>query len=218
MNPPLKHIIYNQTLWLSGDRAIFWEEENALILADLHFGKTGHFRKAGIGVPQAVYKEDLQRLITLIQFFKPAKLIVVGDMFHSKSNTEHDLFEKWRNDLSSIEFHLIKGNHDILEEEWYTKAAIKVHTNQLIINDFAFMHDAADADINKADKYFFCGHIHPGVRMGGLARQALHFPCFHFKERICTLPAFSKFTGMINVKRTVKDKIFAIAEGRVFEV
>lgn len=218
MHPPLKYIVKNQTLWLSGQRAIFWEEENALIVADLHFGKTGHFRKAGIGVPQTVYKEDLQRLIMLIQFLKPAKLIVVGDMFHSKSNTEHELFEKWRNDLSAIEFHLVKGNHDILREEWYNKADIKVHNHQLIIKDFAFMHDAADADINSSDKYFFCGHIHPGVRIGGMAKQALHFPCFHFETWMCTLPAFSKFTGMINVKRSIKDKVFAIAEGKVFEV
>ena len=30
---------------------MFWEEEKALIVSDLHFGKTGHFRKSGIAVP-----------------------------------------------------------------------------------------------------------------------------------------------------------------------
>ncbi|MFT3748078.1 MAG: ligase-associated DNA damage response endonuclease PdeM [Agriterribacter sp.] len=218
MHPPIKHIIHNQTLWLSGQRAIFWEEEKALVLADLHFGKTGHFRKAGIGVPQTVYKEDLQRLITLIQFFKPLQLIVVGDMFHSKSNIEHELFERWRNDLPLVEVHLVKGNHDILHKDWYQKAAIKVHDRQLNIRDFVFLHDASDVEDMHSGKYFFFGHIHPGIRIGGIARQALHFPCFHFEERSCTLPAFSKFTGMINVRRNTADKIFAIAEGRVFEI
>lgn len=218
MQPPIKHIIHNQTLWLSAHRAIFWEEERALILADLHFGKTGHFRKAGIGVPQTVYKEDLQRLIALIQFFKPLKLIVVGDMFHSKSNIEHDLFERWRNDFPALEIHLVKGNHDILKGEWYSKAAITLHNHQLLINDFVFTHDVLDIDINHPHKYFFCGHIHPGIRIAGTARQALHFPCFHFEQMGCTLPAFSKFTGMINVKRNAIDKVFAIAEGNVFEV
>ena len=60
MRPPLKHILLDQTLWLSAERAVFWEEEQSLILADLHFGKTGHFRKSGIGVPQTIYREDLQ--------------------------------------------------------------------------------------------------------------------------------------------------------------
>ncbi len=70
-----------------------------LLLSDLHFGKTGHFRKEGIAVPQAIYKEDLQRLVTQIQFFKPQQVVVIGDMFHSHANKELDLFKKWRNDF-----------------------------------------------------------------------------------------------------------------------
>jgi metallophosphoesterase superfamily enzyme len=54
-----------------------------LIVSDLHFGKTGHFRKSGIAVPQSVYKKDLQRLFHQVQYFQPRKLIVVGDLFHS---------------------------------------------------------------------------------------------------------------------------------------
>ncbi len=218
MHPPLKHILLDQTLWLSANRAVFWEEEKSLILADLHFGKTGHFRKAGIGVPQTIYKEDLQRLIATIQFFKPVRLIAVGDMFHSKENTEHDLFEKWRNDLSSLEVHLVKGNHDILNEQWYKKAGIILHDYQLIIKDFVFLHDYMQYSLKKNEKFSFCGHIHPGIRINGIARQGLHLPCFHFEKYACTLPAFSRFTGISNVKRKTGDKIFAIAEGKVFEV
>lgn len=218
MHPPLKHILLNQTLWLSANRAVFWEEEKSLILADLHFGKTGHFRKAGIGVPQTIYKEDLQRLIATIQFFKAERLIVVGDMFHSKENTEHDLFEKWRKDLSSLEVHLVKGNHDILNEQWYKNAGIILHDHPLIINDFVFLHDYTRYSLKGNEKYSFCGHIHPGIRLSGIARQGLHLPCFHLEKHACTLPAFSRFTGVSNVKRKAGDKIFAIADGRVFEI
>ncbi len=76
MFSPQRFIFQKQTLWLSPARCIFWEEEKALILSDLHFGKTGHFRKSGIGVPQNIYKEDLQRLFTQIQFFKPSTLLL----------------------------------------------------------------------------------------------------------------------------------------------
>src|SRR5665647_5672 len=100
---PQKFILHKQTLWLSPARCIYWEEEKALILSDLHFGKTGHFRKEGIGVPQNIFKEDLQRLFTQIQFFKPSTLLIAGDMFHSKANKEIDLFLKWRNDLHAID-------------------------------------------------------------------------------------------------------------------
>ena len=218
MRAPLKHIIHDQTLWLSADRAVFWEEQNALILADLHFGKTGHFRKAGIGVPQTIFKEDLQRLIALIQFFKAEQLIVVGDMFHSKSNNEHNLFERWRKDLSSLEVHLIKGNHDILKQEWYEQAGILTYPQQLTIGGFSFLHDADVKSIPLQNTFMFCGHLHPGITVRNTARQSLHFPCFHFGADCCTLPAFSKFTGVTNIKRKTTDKVFAIVEDQVMQM
>ena len=67
MQAPVSYKLLTQQLWLSAHRCIFWEEKKALLVSDLHFGKTGHFRKSGIAVPQAVYKEDLQRLVHLIQ-------------------------------------------------------------------------------------------------------------------------------------------------------
>ena len=76
--------IKGQRLVLHPSRVIFWEEESALILSDLHFGKSGHFRKSGIPIPQNVYKEDLQRLVTLVQYFNPRQMIIAGDLFHSK--------------------------------------------------------------------------------------------------------------------------------------
>ena len=113
MNQPLRHIIHNNNFWVSAQRCLFWEEENALILSDLHFGKTGHFRKAGIAVPQDVYKEDLQRLVSTIQHFRANQLIIVGDLFHSHLNKELEWFRRWRSDLSSLKIQLIKGNHNI---------------------------------------------------------------------------------------------------------
>ncbi|MFT3702663.1 MAG: ligase-associated DNA damage response endonuclease PdeM [Agriterribacter sp.] len=218
MRAPLKHTLLNQTLWLSAGRAVFWEEEKALILADLHFGKTGHFRKEGIGIPQTIFKEDLQRLVTLIQFFKAGSLIVVGDMFHSKSNSEHDLFEKWRKDLPFLDVHLVKGNHDILKQQWYEDAGIQVHQQQLIIKDFCFLHDEEVKDASMREKFLFCGHLHPGITIRNSARQSLHFPCFHFASHCCTLPAFSKFTGVTNIRRKEEDKVFAIVEDSVMQM
>src|SRR5882762_3732766 len=102
MQLAIPYRIKDQQLWLSPDRCIFWEEEKALILSDLHFGKTGHFRKSGIAVPQSLYHEDLQRLLTLIQYFQPRQLLVVGDLFHSRENKELALFRRWRNDFPEL--------------------------------------------------------------------------------------------------------------------
>ena len=98
MQAPLPHIINNNTFWVSPERCLYWEEQNTLILSDMHLGKTGHFRKAGIPVPQNVYKADLQRLIAQLLFFKADRVIIVGDFTHSTTNKELDLFKKWRDD------------------------------------------------------------------------------------------------------------------------
>ena len=41
------------------DKCMFWKEHNSLILADLHIGKAGHFRKAGIPIPSHIHIDDL---------------------------------------------------------------------------------------------------------------------------------------------------------------
>jgi DNA ligase-associated metallophosphoesterase len=217
----------NQQFWLTGDRTMFWEEEKALIVSDLHFGKTGHFRKSGIAVPQSVYKEDLQRLVIQIQHFQPKQLIIVGDMFHSHANKELELFLKWRADLSGLEIQLIRGNHDILKEGWYLHAGIKLNQTTLSMNRFHFIHDIVDlqkrdgafkAHTSGSSPYFFSGHIHPGIRVQGMGKQSLCFPCFYFGKEYAVLPAFSRFTGVAMIVPEKEEQVFAIVNDSVMQL
>jgi DNA ligase-associated metallophosphoesterase len=215
MQAPILHKIHDQNLWLSSQRSIFWEEEKALIVSDLHFGKTGHFRKSGIAVPQSVYKEDLQRLVSLLDFFKPQQLIVVGDFFHSHANIELDWFKKWREDFASLKIILVKGNHDILKDGWYKKTGIEVIEKELQLNSFLFTHDKCEDHKNI---YTFCGHIHPGIYLQGLGKQSLHFPCFYFANDHCILPAFSRFTGVALIEPKQNENVFAIVENELIKM
>jgi DNA ligase-associated metallophosphoesterase len=216
---PQKFILFNQTLWLSPARCIFWEEESALIASDLHFGKTGHFRKEGIGVPQNIYKEDLHRLFSQVQFFKPSVLLITGDMFHSHNNKEIDFFLKWRKDLPNIKFHLIKGNHDVLPDEFYEEAKITVSKNKLSIKSFCFTHDySSDLKTQEKKHFTFSGHIHPGVRMKGNGKQSFMLPCFYFTESYAVLPAFSLFSGLYNLRPKKRDIVFALVENKVIRL
>lgn len=211
----------NQHLWLSPDRCIFWEEEKSLIVSDLHFGKTGHFRKFGIPVPQKVYREDLQRLFNQVQHFQPRQLIVVGDLFHSRENKELDMFRKWRHDFPSLNIHLVKGNHDILNDDWYRQTDIHITEEELQVNHFRFRHDPASPPSrasNETGQYFFAGHIHPGIRISGLGRQSLRFPCFYFAKDYCILPAFGGFTGTALIEPANDENIFAIVENRIVQL
>ena len=217
MPAPFCFKFHQQTLWLSASRCIFWEDESILIVSDLHFGKSGHFRKSGIGIPQHIFKNDLQRLFSQIEFFKPKILLVTGDMFHSAANKELDLFLKWRNDASYLEIYLVKGNHDILNKDFYKKAGIQVFTNKLTVGDFCFTHDVASA-CDDEKLFIFSGHIHPGIKMNGLAAQSLMLPCFYFGKKYAVLPAFSQFTGLSKVKPSANDHVFAIVENEIIKI
>ena len=209
----LSHIINDQHLVLSGERALYWENERTLIVADLHVGKTGHFRKAGIGIPQSVYKDDLHRLLAQLLFFKADRLIIVGDLSHSIANREMDLFRRWRKDFPSLTVQLAKGNHDILDNAWYSEADITVHNDPLVIGDFVFAHDIVKPKIKiEPQQFVFSGHVHPSVCIRGRGKQTLTFPCFYFSHNYCILPAFSHFTGSFRVSAKEGEEIYAIVE------
>lgn len=215
MQAPVLHTIHHQKLWLSAQRSVFWEEQKALIVSDLHFGKTGHFRKSGIAVPQSVYKEDLHRLVDVLNYFNPEQLIVVGDFFHSHANNELNWFKKWRDDFAYLKIVLVKGNHDILNDNWYQQSNIEVIENEWQVNSFLFTHDRCREE---KDVYTFCGHLHPAVVINGVGRQLLRFPCFYFTNNYCILPAFSRFTGAVGLKTSSAKTVYAIVENKLMKV
>ena len=184
-------------------------------------GKTGHFRKAGIAVPQSIYKADLQRLIAQLYLFKVDRLIIVGDFTHSTANKELDLFIKWRKDFSLLHIDLVKGNHDILEDDWYDEADIKISSWKLASGPFIFLHDLKakkNDDLKIKPAYTFTGHLHPGISLKGPGRQSLRFPCFYFAKDNCVLPAFSRFTGTYKVKPQKDETVYAIVENKILRL
>ena len=212
----LSHILNEEHLVLSNERTLFWENEKTLIVADLHVGKTGHFRKSGIGVPAGVYKEDLQRLLAQILFFKADRLVIAGDLTHSRVNREMDLFRKWRNDFPSLDVHLVRGNHDILDRQWYEEANVRVHEEQMEMGGFLFVHDIFHLKRKPGSGQFaFSGHVHPGITIRGKGKQILRFPCYYFKKNYCILPAFSRFTGTYPVEAEKEDQVYAIVEKEI---
>lgn len=221
MQNPFPHIISNNTFWVSSERCLWWEEENTMIVADLHLGKTGHFRKEGIGIPGAVYKADLQRLMAQLYFFKADRLIIVGDFTHSVVNNELDHFKKWRKDFSLLHIDLIRGNHDILADDWYADADVQVVPWHLDQGPFCFRHDLKvkkDEPAPAAGQYLIAGHLHPAITIRGKGRQSLRFPCFYFTPGFAVLPAFSRFTGTYRVEKKKNETVYAIADNQLIEV
>lgn len=215
MKAPISFELAEQKLWLTALRAVYWEEMSALIVSDLHFGKTGHFRKAGIAVPQNVYKQDLQRLFALVQHFQPRELIIVGDFFHSVQNKELDWFARWRSDHSALQITLVRGNHDILHRSWYHDQNVEVVQDVYEKGPFIFVHEWDESKHISTGKYCFTGHIHPGILIKGAGRQSLRFPCFYFGKQFAVLPAFGDFTGLALMQPAPGDAVFLIVHQQI---
>ncbi|MCI4671670.1 MAG: ligase-associated DNA damage response endonuclease PdeM [Bacteroidia bacterium] len=215
MNSKIEITLQGETLQLLSERAIWWPEQGALLLADLHLGKSGHFRSHGIAIPNQVNANTLQRFEKLVSTYQPRKVIFLGDLFHSRYNKEWEAFcaSLNRNKTRNI---LIKGNHDILTAEHYAQAKMEVFEHCYSLGPFTLCHEPLDQKIE--GKYSLSAHIHPGVRLVGSGRQKLSLPCFFFGEQEGILPAFGSFTGLYMMDATEAKAIFAIVEEQVIQV
>ncbi len=210
--------ILNQELLLLPQKAIFWKQEKALIAADVHLGKVGHFRKAGIAVPRDMEQSELALLSDLIDEHKPEKIIFLGDFFHSDMNADWDWFILWRSQFPKLEVILVRGNHDIIDDRYYHQLNISLH-DELLVGPFLMLHHPLSTEEQQtAAGYAFCGHIHPGVRLVGRGRQQITLPCFAFGEKQVILPSFGKFTGKVAIRSNKADRIFAVAQDKIIAI
>lgn len=209
---PIK--LAGQQCYLHPFRAIYWEEQDALLIADLHLGKAGHFRRSGIAVPVAVADANLDKLTSVIWDFQPARVIFLGDLFHSEFNRQWVEFCDLLKQFNTISFELIAGNHDILDPSFYEQAGLKVHLNGLYEKPFLLTHHPLE-DFSAEGGYNLAGHVHPGVRLRGNGRQRLRLPCFFFGRYQGLLPAFGEFTGLATMPVGPDDEIFVIVEDEI---
>lgn len=188
----LTKTINSQTLIFTNQRALFWVEKRALIISDLHIGKTAYFRKNGIAVPSGILTDDLTRLGALLIHYEAAELIIVGDFLHVGRNADFQIFETWLQEFAHLKIIIIKGNHDVIKSEFMSQLPAEIHEDHLTIEPFNFIH-VPDED---EDYFTISGHLHPGVTVKLERNKYVSLPCFRYTDRQLVLPAFSKFTGL----------------------
>lgn len=200
---------------LTNERVIYWEKENALVLSDLHIGKSATFRKSGIPIAAEVLAHDLNRLGQLIDHFSAHKLIVVGDLFHAEFNQDIQFFMDWCKAKENLKIDLILGNHDRLSSEIYEKLNLTVYTGKHMLHSICFVHENAEANKNM---FTISGHIHPGVILKGKGKQKIKLPCFQVTAQQLILPAFSNFTGLNTQSSPKNCTNFAFTAEAIFEI
>jgi DNA ligase-associated metallophosphoesterase len=204
--------IANQNFNLHPSGAMFWEEQQMLLISDVHLGKISHFRKYGSAVPHAAITENFKRLSQVVSFFSPRTICFMGDLFHSSLNVEWELFENWISEIEATII-LVAGNHDIISELKYEALGIKIFS-EIIKDSLLLTHHPEERE----DYYNICGHLHPGFKLRGAGRQTLPLRCFYQNTQQLIMPAFGEFTGNYWISPVEGDRIFALTKKEVILV
>ncbi len=214
---------------LRADRALYWPARRTLVVADLHFGKAGHFRAAGVPVPGGTTRHTLDRLDVALRDSGAERLVVLGDFFHSRRGVSNELVEQlvaWRRRWDGLTVVNVRGNHDLRAGDPPAEVGVRCCAAPCVEavggdgSALAFVHDPAEAD--QAEQMgagaVLAGHVHPAVMLEGPGGDRMRLACYWFGRRVAVLPAFGAFTGMKVVRPRRGDRVFVVGPAAVREV
>ena len=204
--------IHGQTFLLHTSGAAYWQDRQMLLISDVHLGKISHFRKAGSAVPQNAVPANFEKLSAVAAYFRPAAICFLGDLFHSSLNKEWLHFQSWRKTISA-RLILVQGNHDIIAPQLYEQLQLEV-VPELVWEAFLLTHEPEE----RAPFFNIAGHLHPGVRLRGKARQVLRLPCFFKTGSQLILPAFGEFTGKHILEQQNGAEVFVLGGEQVYQL
>lgn len=202
-------------LRLLGDKAIYWPEHQALLIADLHLGKAATYRQLGQPVPHGTTAENFRRLNVLLQRHSCERLIVLGDFLHARQAQNPATLQalaQWREAHSELAITLIRGNHDRNAGDPPAQLNIDTVAEPLLLGPFALQHEPQP----HPSHHVLAGHVHPAFRLHGRGRQSLRLPCFVLGERVSLLPSFGSFTGAMTVRADAGERVFVVGDGGVW--
>lgn len=205
--------VAGEQLLLHPHRALYWPRMRWLVLSDLHLGKAAHLRKGGLALPEAHDERTLQRLDELVATFRPQRVVVLGDLFHSSVNAAWERVTHWTATLP-CPLHLVPGNHDVLALRRYHEAGIAICDDRVEEGPFCFTHDGT----SEGSGYVIGGHLHPGMVLRGRGLQRLRLPCYWFGARNGLLPAFGLGTGLYIIDPKPGERVYACTEQAVLDV
>jgi DNA ligase-associated metallophosphoesterase len=203
------------TFTLLPEKALYKEDEQLLIIADVHLGKAGHFRKEGFSLPQKAQMADYDNLRAIFYNLKPLKVYFLGDLFHSKLNSDWKYFSELIGQFSHIAFTLIKGNHDIIDEQLFRELGITIVEEELEEKGIVYSHMPVEV---LPEQVNIVGHIHPGIMLSGKGKQSVRLPCYHLCGNTLLLPAFGNLTGLYMIDCKKDDRVFGVLPKEVIEL
>ena len=194
-------------------KSILIKETNELLISDIHLGKGEYFQANGIPLTNNQDYFNFKGIIKLVENIKPKKLIILGDLFHSRFSINKKLEYKVESLSKILKIHieLIEGNHDKgCEVKNIQRFKTKTSLNLL------YSHEPINN--KKKELLNICGHYHPKVYVKYMNTK-MSFKCFALDEEnnILYLPAYGDLTGGYLCKNDYK-KWAIISEKSILEV
>jgi len=174
--------------------ALYWPDEKAVIVADLHLEKGSSFARRGVLLPPYDTATTLARLAHLIAYYAPHLVIALGDSFHDGDGPLR-MHAADRAALAALqrgrEWLWITGNHDPDLRDGIGGGVAAA----LAVGPLMFRHEPGsgpgDGEI--------AGHLHPVARVSRRG-CAVRRRCFASDGRRMIMPAFGAFAGGLNVR------------------
>ena len=206
-------------LCLLPQRAVWWQAERSLLVADVHIGKAVSFRQLGVPVPHGTTAETLGRLTALVAAQGAERIVFRGDLLHSRHAQNSESlreFAAWRERHAALDLLLVRGNHD-------DRAGDPPPGLRVACVDEPFMLPTAPRlalchhPRQRAGQSVLAGHSHPctHVRRGF---ERLRLACFHFGVDVGVIPAFGGFTGMHPIVQQAGDRVFVVGDNALHEL
>ena len=193
-------------------RALYLPETKELLICDIHLGKAEYFQQNGIPLTNNSDENNFARMKNIVKKYTPEKLIILGDLFHSKYSICKNLQKKVEElpRILNTKVELVLGNHDI----GCNVKNIKIFDIKKFKN-IAFSHEPLNLADNKILN--ICGHYHPKLYLKNNGDK-LSFRCFamDMKKNILFLPAFGDLTGGYPCKQSFK-KWAIVSEEEIIE-
>jgi hypothetical protein len=176
-------------LTLLPEGALWWQRENLLVVADLHFEKGSSYGLRGQFLPPYDTRATLRRLCALAAQWQPRTIVALGDSFHDREGPNRlcpDDAAQLRALTGSHDFVWITGNHDADAAQACGGAAVETLRRGGLI----FRHEPDERDATGE----ICGHLHPKATVNAKGRR-ISRPSFLSDGRRMVMPAFGAFTG-----------------------
>jgi putative SbcD/Mre11-related phosphoesterase len=178
--------------WFSvRDRAAYLPEADALVLADLHLGRS---RTANVELPLPEREPIRSRLADLLDTFGPETVVLAGDVCHSFSTVPEGVFGTFDGICDRVRdagaaLAVVRGNHDVMLD------SLTDPVPETRLRDGTVVHHGHERPDADAERYVV-GHDHPAIEIEGVRH-----PCFLWGEGtyrgsdVLVVPAFTELAA-----------------------